>query len=583
MYVLRLFIYFYNIVAKVFINSIYTIIDKMAVTVDRGDDGFEGLPAMTAVYLAVIEDSGVADILRRRCKERDLELASKGVLTRAAKVDETVAFKAFTGTYMTNGQRYPLYEVRRFYSSAPTDVMFGPKVLPRSLSDTNLAAMLDRFMTLDTEAFVLDTARAVSAYFGLKGSDDLFFDGTDVDFDGLAREDQAGEGVAVMRLSGKCKSKKTGLLHKEVMHVCDGNGVGYYIRPFDGATADAEMDLAAIGSLKGVMDPGRTIISGDCKMCDARILRTLDEGGIAFVTKVPRRFSDGLREKIRASALGGPVDESSDHPGRCFYDTHGIVTDGKGDPIADLRLIAFRLPNGIHRAEKYIRNQGLNKVRKALKRVWHQRFHSEEEARAAAEEALASADADAYEATLEYGVDPKAPEGGPRHMVRVLDVRVVEERVRTAAENYSVEVLITNIPFATVDAAIPRRGMTSDSVIGRYLAQAVVEKRFRMMKTCHGMAHVFIHTPVRQDAMIVMDGICTSIQSAMDARFKLRHKVGNRHLTVERLYDELVSSRVGFDREEGRIYLSGDPESRRLFFEAVDMLGVDLAKAFPYA
>ncbi len=555
----------------------------MALTIDRGDDGFEGLPAMTAVYLALVEDAGVADIMRRYCRSRDIAMIRRGVPLRISKVDEVVAFKAFTATFMTNGQRYPLYEVRCFYAPAPTDVMFGPKVRPRSLSDTNLAYMLDRFMTLDTEALVRDTGRAVTQYFELEGSYDLFFDGTDVDFDGLSRAEEAQGKVAVMRYSGKSKSRRTGLLHKEVMHVCDGNGVGYYIRPFDGATADAEMDLAALDSLIDTMDPDRTIVSGDSKFCDVRILGKLIDAGIAGVTKVPRRFSDGLRERIRQSALSGEMDESPDHPGRFHYDTHDVVVDGDGVPLGDLRLIAFRLPNGIRRAEKYIRNQGLNRTRRELNRIRHMRFHTLEEARLAVEQALASADADAYEADVEYSEDLRTPEGGPRHRARVLDVRVDEARVRSAAENYSVEVLITNIPFAAEDQAIPRRGMTADSVIGRYLAQAVVEKRFRMMKTCYGMAHVFIHTPARQDAMIVMSGLCASIQSAMDARFKLFHKVGDRHLTVERLCDELATSRLGFDRGEGRIYFSGDAESRELFFHAVDMLGVDLTKAFPYA
>ena len=104
-----------------------------------------------------------------------------------------------------------------------------------------------------------------------------------------------------------------------------------------------------------------------------------------------------------------------------------------------------------------------------------------------------------------------------------------------------------------------------------------------MQKTCHGVAHIFIHTPVRQDAMILMDCLATAMQSALDAVLKRERPPGEKRITMEMLGDQLVGCRIGFDREEKRIFFSGDRESKALFFRALDRLGVDLRYAFPYA
>ncbi|MBR7152219.1 MAG: hypothetical protein IKD00_00535 [Candidatus Methanomethylophilaceae archaeon] len=125
--------------------------------------------------------------------------------------------------------------------------------------------------------------------------------------------------------------------------------------------------------------------------------------------------------------------------------------------------------------------------------------------------------------------------------------------------------------------------MTSDEVIQRYLGQAHIEKRFRMMKTCHGLSHVFIHTPVRQDSMVIMDALATCVQTAMDAALKAARPEGGRRITVEMLDDKLVGCRIGFDREGMRLFFSGDDYSRDLFFEAVDRMHLDLTHLFPYA
>lgn len=551
-------------------------------TLDRGDHEFEGLPPATAIYFAALEQSGCREVVESFCREHEKDLRARGEKVPVRNLETSMAFKAYTGTMFTNGQRSPLYETRHFYASSPTDTIFGAFVKPRTLNDTNLAGRMEDLMEVDVDEMVWQFSSKANRFFSL-ASNDYIFDNTDVDFFGIARPDKTGK-AAMMKYSTKCKSKRKNALHKELMNVCDGNGTLVYSHVFDGATADQEMDLVALNKLLEKLDPGADVLSGDCKFCDVRIFRKVDERGCGFVTKVPRNFSSSVRELVRRSALSGAMDDSPRYKGRSFYETHDVITDSDGNSFGDKRLIAYRLPGAVKRAEKYLREQGLKQFEKGLKKVWHKRFNTREDAVSAVLEAMDCAEEPIYTAKVEYVQDPRAlKKGGPAWMPRILSASFDPDLIIEAAERYSVEVLITNIPFATEDAAVLRKGMTADSVINRYLGQCTLEKRFRMQKTCHGVAHIFIHTPIRQDAMIIMDCLATSMQSAMDAVFKEGHRKGERRMTMEMLGDQLIGCRVGFDRSGSRIFFSGDRESKEMFFEAVDRLGIDLRYAFPFA
>ena len=554
------------------------------INIDRGTNRFEGVPPGTALYFTVLEQSGCIDLIRSCCRRHERELKAEGKTVPFRKLDVAMAFKAYTGTMFTNGQRYPLYETRNFYNSSPTDVLFGASVQPRTLSDTNIAGRMENFMELDTDMIVEGVSSKVNGFFGLE-SNDRIFDSTDVDFFGVDHADKTGK-AARMKYSSKCKSGRKSALHKEVMCVCDGNGVLTYAKVFDGATSDTTMDMVALDRVVNGLEPGRHLLSGDCKFCDVRIIQHINERGLHYITKVPDNFSEHIRRTVVDSALSGSIDESETHPGRAYYETHSDIVDSDGKNHGRARLIAFRLPNGIKRAERYLRDRGLCNLQKALKNVWHKRFRTREEVVDAVLDALDQADQPIYNAEVEYTIDKRAKPGEPSWMVRIGRVVMDEDLIRWAAERHSLQVIITNVPLSTRPkrrASDPSEGMTSDEVIQRYLGQAHIEKRFRMMKTCHGLSHVFIHTPVRQDSMVIMDALATCVQTAMDAALKAARPEGGRRITVEMLDDKLVGCRIGFDREGMRLFFSGDDYSRDLFFEAVDRMHLDLTHLFPYA
>ncbi|MGM9768192.1 MAG: hypothetical protein ACI3Z0_06995, partial [Candidatus Cryptobacteroides sp.] len=453
-------------------------------TVDRGTFEFPSIPPATALYFAVLEQSGVMKSFEKCLRDAEAKKRAKGEHVPLRNLSVPNAFKALTGTMFTNGQRFPLYEVQNFYSSTPTECVFGRSILPKTLSDTSLASRMEDMMTLDIHHLQLEIASDLKEFFGLK-SEDRFLDQTDVDFDGFDRDDKTGL-AAHAKYSKKSKSGREECLHKDISLMCDGYGITMYCKPFDGATTDTEMDIVTLKAMTKTFNK-HTVISGDCKLCDFRILKDLDERKVCFVTKVPGNFSGNLKKQVVDSARSGVMDASKKYPGRMTYETHSPIRNTDGEVYGDMRLIAYVLPNGKKHSLKYLRGQGKRNVMRALKKVWHERFHTEEEARAAVQAALDDADAPIYSSKTEYLIDPKLKnkDTDAKWMARTKEVLIDETLIDEAAERYSIQVLITNAKLSDKDAEIPLEGRTSDSIVNRYLAQAVIEKRFRLQKTCH--------------------------------------------------------------------------------------------------
>jgi hypothetical protein len=101
--------------------------------IDRRERTYEGIPLMPGLMMALMEDSGVREMIDRRCLPYDPSHRS---------LSHGMAAKAMIGTMFVKGKT-PLYDVENFYRTAPCDLIFGGDVDADSLSDTNLASRLD--------------------------------------------------------------------------------------------------------------------------------------------------------------------------------------------------------------------------------------------------------------------------------------------------------------------------------------------------------------------------------------------------------------------------------------------------------
>src|SRR5215510_1531247 len=93
---------------------------------------YEGLPASSAIAMAVMERSGIRRLIDSLVKYDDERKLSPGMTV-----------KAMIGPIFDSRKRLPLTGVRYFYSAAPCDLLFGDGVTMEGLNDNALARNLD--------------------------------------------------------------------------------------------------------------------------------------------------------------------------------------------------------------------------------------------------------------------------------------------------------------------------------------------------------------------------------------------------------------------------------------------------------
>lgn len=119
------------------------------------------------------------------------------------------------------------------------------------------------------------------------------------------------EGAAIPERCGHAKDGHNERLVYTLLSITDANGVICYERPYDGATADSEMDRDAIEFLSKKADPKEVTLIGDCKIVTEPLISLMMEKGFGFVSKCPDNFGDKVRDDIVYSVMCGSMDPSS--------------------------------------------------------------------------------------------------------------------------------------------------------------------------------------------------------------------------------------------------------------------------------
>jgi len=132
-----------------------------------------------------------------------------------------------------------------------------------------------------------------------------------------------------------------------------------------------------------------------------------------------------------------------------------------------------------------------------------------------------------------------------------------DDGVRDVAEEFSLQVLMTNIPLKTVDSGCPRRGLSSDGLLSLYIDQFTIEHDFKLMKSGSGVNRMFIHTPSRQDAVVFLSGLSTMVASVIDAVLEETAVDKHHDITTKHITDFMTNAIVKYYRDEHRMVFAG--------------------------
>ncbi len=528
---------------------------------------YEGIPAASALGMAVMESSGIRQLIDDACEwDHDQRKLSPGM-----------AVKAMIGPMFNGQKRWPLYKIDLFYQLAPIDLLFGDEVTHPGLNDVSLARGLDTVFDAGVERLFWDCAQTICKRFGIDNSV-LHMDSTNFSVYAMEPDDK-GDGAAVPRHSGHAKDRHNELLQYTMQTVTNTERVLMFLKPYSGNTSDGNMDLDTLMSLKDRMDVSRTTIVADNKLVNAKIVREMRAMDVGFVSKVPTNFCDKVRDKVLYSSGQGVMDACPDLEGWSVYDTDSKV-EGK-----DLRFIACRNERAVRKKRRHIETKDREKVQKALDTLARKEFSCQADAKKAFDATIEKYRRNTpYSAIAEYvpfetydrgnkrghpkkGEEPKRRTEWKVKATLTVDTKRLEEMCEAGGTN----VLVTNLPRRDTDADNVRDGACAQTVLRLYLNEYKVEHTYRLMKSGFGVDRVFFRTPSRENAMMFVVGIATLIENIIDA---MNRRNGERD-TFRTVVDQFTGTTVRYSRSEDSMDFEGSPERVEQLFRYLETLRIE--------
>ena len=472
-------------------------------------ESYSGIPAASALAMALMESSGIRQMIDDACTFDGQRHLSPGN-----------AVKAMIGPIFDARRKEPLSGIANFYHVAPVEQLFGPKMTLRSLNDQAFGRSLDALYLCDRKQLLWDCSDRICDMFGLT-SHIYHMDSSDFSIYSLDEKDEE-EFEAIPSWNMHPKDGRKGLKQYAMQTITDGNQILRFMQPYSGNTSDCVMDSETLRFLKDHTDPTKSIVIADCKLANIPLVREMMSMDMGFVTKCPADFGNNVFERIRYSVEHSTMDPSYIRDGWEVYDTDDIV-DGY-----QLRFVAYRIPMKKAGNLEYLRVQGERQVKRIFSRFGKETFSCEKDAMEQFALTLKKLKGSAYDVSATFisfeERERRVGRGRPKkdYVPNIVtkwkvDVSYVfnEEVAERMAGDEDIRVLVTNLPRKNTDTVDLRTGADADQVLRLYLDEYKVESNFRLMKSGMGVDSVYLQTPSRESAMMFVIGVATLLSDIM--------------------------------------------------------------------
>lgn len=529
---------------------------------------YEGIPAASAIGMALFESSGMRRLIDQRCRfDPEKRILSPGMV-----------IKALIGPTYNIRNKYPLYLVNKAYTAAPTDRLFGPRVSCGDLYDTALARGLDTLFDCDLEKLFTACSDLAVKTFDLD-SHEYHMDSTDISFWGMEHVPDK-EGAAIPKHNGHPKDKRPELLQYELQLITNSVRIIRYMKPYSGNVSDSVMDRRTLEDMGRIFTPEELAVStvvGDRKLATAGNIMKILDMNLGFVSKCAENFIGGAKRDAVDISLSTRM-HSCGKRGLWMSDSDMDVALSE-DRTEKLRFVAFRWDSKVDSKIGKLKEDCAGKAAKLKEMLDGMRFDCISDARECMSEKWIDPDGplavEFRDPLPEYAMH--APEGTIWRLD--FDVLISDKRIRRKAETDSTVVLVTNLERpgkGYVHDGNGRAKATDERILELYSQEYVVEHSFRFMKSGIGMDSIFLQTPSRENAMMFVVCIAALITNIADAIFRRTDmRLDGRPLTMYRLAHELQTTLVTYSRSDNSLRLMGPREAAGRFFGYTDALRIN--------
>ena len=471
-------------------------------------------------------------------------------------------------------KRPPLYRVDSWYEDRSIDVraLFGEGATCNKLSDTTLGRMLDKLSRVNLgNLFMQISGTAMSRYAILFRR--LHSDTSSLSFYGDYLQEETAEKVeeeepgaedkehTVRIVQGYSKDHRPECKQIIVGKVVTEQQIPVAMMTLDGNTSDIEWNRRALILLESATWEGlrQGLYIADSKLMVKDLFMQMNnpERRIPFVSRVPANFAEKLERRVIEQAwVKGEWEEiGAISPGKkaCHYWTHAQTQEVFGTPV---QLVTVRSSAGEQRYEDKL-VQWAGELNEQIRIVEEKTFACEADAQAEYTRFLKQIRRNPYptNATYDCVQTEMRPVGRPNLKAPKPGVLREQWRVRIAVADIPPKKLEQiKAQEACFVLASNELSYTPREILEAYKGQQNVEIDFRYLKDEGVASVIFVKTPARVEALMMLMHVALLVSSLIQYRLRkgrsqwhkalARPSTGRRaipdNLTTQYLYTKLV-------------------------------------------
>ncbi len=423
--------------------------------------------------------------------------------------------------------RAPLSKISETFQEIDTEFLFGEGVFPEHLNDYAIARALDKIAESGTSPDMIYSKLCLVAYCVYKITfKRLHSDTTSVSFYGDYEKVTDEDILEIVK--GYNKDNRKGCNQVVVGKIVNEHGVPLAQSVMNGNTSDVDWNAQALELVGDIFnkDLEQCIYIADSKLINMNLFRTMTvpDKTIRFISRCPASFSEKLAARVTAKAYEDDswtvLEPFSQFKKASQYQSqeYTMTVDGR-----DIRCIVYKTSDG---ESKFLKKKDkvLDELKQDIQVIEKKEFVCEADAVKESMRFEKSHSNSIYKCS--YIITPvhteKRPRGNPGRNPKPPIVKTTWYlRIEIVGENstqmkklqYKEEciVLITNVSAGEYDMW---------QILKYYKNQSVVEIQFRLLKQpCIGSV-IYLKTPQRIRALVMLLGIALLIRALI--QYKLR-------------------------------------------------------------
>lgn len=429
--------------------------------------------------------------------------------------------------------RAPLSRIAERFEDVDTQFLFGEGVMPKDLTDDAIGRMLDKIAKASPGQMY--TTLCLTAYAVYKiAFRRLHSDTTTISFYGdypVLEPDNISDlkDEDILRIvKGYNKDHRPSCNQVVVGKIINEHGIPVASSVMDGNTSDMEWNTKALKLVAELFEKEleQYLYIADSKLMNMNLFKTMThpEKTIQFISRCPANFSDKLEGRVTEQAYSQnewvDLGTISDRKNASEYKVQEFVqtVDDR-----EVRCIVCQTSEGTQRFESK-KNIALKELEQAIVQVQKKEFVCEADAIKELQRFQKDHKSSIYDysATIVPTTVEKRPRGNPGKTPKPakietkwhLQIKITGEshefmeKLRRKEECF---VLITNADNKTHDAR---------NILENYKNQSVVEVQFRLLKEPCIASVIYLDTPDRIRALVMLFGISLLIRALV--QYKLR-------------------------------------------------------------